>query len=125
MVSPPLAEALAFLDVVSKFDLSSVKIMTSACADINPLVRSTLFKKFGVQLREGYGLPEATPAASLQAIAEYTEENQGYLLPGTSPRVQNIIRPRIRNAYTEAQKPKQWSSPRSTADRSRQMSSVN
>ena len=52
-LAPPIAEAIAYLPIVSNFDMTSVSIMTSACAEVGPQLAPTLYKKYGIRMRQG------------------------------------------------------------------------
>ncbi|KAF5179199.1 4-coumarate--CoA ligase-like [Thalictrum thalictroides] len=73
-VSPSLVVAMAKLDVVDKFDLSSLLLMTCGGAPLGKEVSEKFISRFpNVQITQGYGMTETTGAAARMLGPEETK----------------------------------------------------
>jgi acyl-CoA synthetase (AMP-forming)/AMP-acid ligase II len=64
---PPIILALAKAPVVSKFDLSSIRIIMSGAAPLGPEISKALVARLpNVRLRQGYGMTELSPVSHFQ-----------------------------------------------------------
>ncbi|WP_083826621.1 AMP-binding protein [Hoyosella subflava] len=60
-VAPPIALALAKHPLVDEFDLSSVQLVFSGAAPLDPNLGHAVAKRLGCKVRQGYGMSEMSP----------------------------------------------------------------
>ena len=85
-IVPPVALALAKAPIVSKFDLSSLRLMHSSAAPTPKEIIVAVNDRLHVSIRQGYGLSEAAPGVSSQRSAEWDAPigTSGRLVPSMS-----------------------------------------
>ncbi|PIA51311.1 hypothetical protein AQUCO_01100266v1 [Aquilegia coerulea] len=75
-VSPPLVVAMAKLDVVEKFDLSSLTVVGCGGAPLGKEVSEKFLSRFpNVQITQGYGMTETTGGSYEDVRAEETKKH--------------------------------------------------
>jgi long-chain acyl-CoA synthetase len=67
--------------------MASVRLAVSGAAPLEPEVRQAVLDRFGVDVREGYGLTEASPAVTSGLGCEAPGASVGVPLPGVSVRL--------------------------------------
>ncbi|KAJ0393697.1 hypothetical protein P43SY_007597 [Pythium insidiosum] len=86
-IAPPIAIFLAHHPLVDKYDLSATKFLVSGGAPMGKGVEELVKKRLGVEVKQAYGMTEASPAVN------YTEDHMrkpgsvGRLVPNTELRV--------------------------------------
>lgn len=65
-IVPPVAVLLAKHPVIEKFDLSSLRMMTSGAAPLTQELVEAVYSRIKVGIKHGYGLSETSPAAYQQ-----------------------------------------------------------
>lgn len=85
--APPVWVALSMLDGVDASALSNVRLALTGAARMPEEASQRLKQKFGVTLREGYGLTEASPVVTSSIGVENRSGSVGRVLKGVSVRV--------------------------------------
>lgn len=82
-VVPPVLLLLAKSPIVSKYDLSSVRMMNSGAAPLTKDLVDAVYKRLKTPVKQGYGLSETSPTTHTQPWAEWdkTIGSVGCLLP--------------------------------------------
>ncbi|EPS44517.1 hypothetical protein H072_1486 [Dactylellina haptotyla CBS 200.50] len=82
-VVPPVILGLAKSPVVSKYDLSSVKMMNSGAAPLTSEIQEAIYKRLGIKTKQGYGLSETSPTTHAQRWEDWKDKigSVGPLLP--------------------------------------------
>ncbi|RDW77129.1 hypothetical protein BP6252_05182 [Coleophoma cylindrospora] len=82
-VVPPVVLMLGKSPVVSKYDLSSVRMMNSGAAPLTHDIVSMAYKRLKIPIKQGYGLSETSPTTHTQPWADWdkTIGSVGRLLP--------------------------------------------
>lgn len=79
---------LAKADVVSRYDLSSVRDILCGAAPLKQEVESLAAERLGLyQIRQGYGLTEATMALTISPNNKKEMGSSGILVPQTEGKV--------------------------------------
>jgi 4-coumarate--CoA ligase len=65
-VAPPVIVRLARDEVVNKFDLSSVKMITSGAAPLTKELVDSVYKRLKIKVNQAYGLSETSPMTHTQ-----------------------------------------------------------
>ena len=65
-VAPPVIVRLARDEMVSKYDLSSVKMITSGAAPLTKELVDTVKKRLNIKINQAYGLSETSPMTHTQ-----------------------------------------------------------
>ena len=65
-IVPPVALLLAKHPLVSKYNLSSLRMMHSSAAPLTEDLVDMLYRRLKVPIKQGYGLSEAAPAVASQ-----------------------------------------------------------
>jgi acyl-coenzyme A synthetase/AMP-(fatty) acid ligase len=88
-IVPPVAVALAKNPVVSKYDLSSLRLLQSAAAPAANDIIETIYQRLKVPLKQSYGLTEASPVVSAQRPEDWNKPIgcSGRLVPSMSMKV--------------------------------------
>jgi acyl-CoA synthetase (AMP-forming)/AMP-acid ligase II len=81
---PPIILALAKHPVVERFDLSRLRLICSAASPLAPELAHLCERRLGCEVREGYGLTEASPATHITPDGVKRRPGSvGLLLPNT------------------------------------------
>lgn len=64
-VAPPVLVQLSRGEVVKKYDLSSVRMLTSGAAPLTRELVESVFKRLGIRTCQAYGMSEASPGTHL------------------------------------------------------------
>ena len=85
-VVPPVALALAKSPVVDKYNIQSVRVLTSAAAPAPRDVIREIYRRFGIPIRQAYGLSEASPGVASQTLDDWNKPigSTGRLAPNMS-----------------------------------------
>jgi acyl-CoA synthetase (AMP-forming)/AMP-acid ligase II len=89
---PPIALALAKHPMVSQFDLSQLKFVSSGAAPMGPELEANCSARIGCMVKQGYGMTEASP------VTHFTPEDPalarsgscGLLVPNTECRIVHL-----------------------------------
>src|SRR5271170_1540584 len=65
-VAPPVVVRLARDDIVKKFDLSSLRMITSGAAPLTKELVDTVYKRLNIKVNQAYGLSETSPITHSQ-----------------------------------------------------------
>jgi acyl-CoA synthetase (AMP-forming)/AMP-acid ligase II len=86
---PPIVLALAKHPAMSKYDLSSLRLVTSGAAPLDATLQQAAGDRIGVPIRQGYGLTEVTFAVTGLPIDESPTKpgGVGRLLPNVEARI--------------------------------------
>lgn len=84
---PPMWAALAAVDDAAPSDMVSVRLAVSGASALAPEVHQNVLRRLGLDLREGYGLTEASPAVAMSAGTEAPPGSVGVPLPGVEVRL--------------------------------------
>lgn len=87
-VAPPVIVRLARDESVSKYDLSSVKMITSGAAPLTRELVDTVHKKYQIKINQAYGLSESSPMTHTQPWDEWYSSvgSVGKMFPNMSAR---------------------------------------
>lgn len=82
-IVPPIVLQLAKNPVVSKYDLSSLRMLSSGAAPLTNEIIEALYRRLKIPVKQGYGLSETSPATHVQLWEEWrsTMGSVGRLLP--------------------------------------------
>jgi acyl-coenzyme A synthetase/AMP-(fatty) acid ligase len=82
-VVPPVILLLGKSPVVSKYNLSSIRMMNSGAAPLTKDLVETTYKRLKIPIKQGYGLSETSPTTHTQPWADWntTIGSVGILLP--------------------------------------------
>jgi 4-coumarate--CoA ligase len=95
-VAPPVVVRLAKDKMVDKYDLSSIKAITSGAAPLTKELVETVHKRLGIKINQAYGLSETSPMTHAQVrhtshynkrLRTHTPRSPG--TNGTAPSVQS------------------------------------
>jgi acyl-coenzyme A synthetase/AMP-(fatty) acid ligase len=70
-VVPPVILLLGKHPVVSKYDLSSLRMLSSGAAPLTQDLVKTVYRKINVPIKQGYGLTETSPVIHSQVSYLY------------------------------------------------------
>ncbi len=70
-VPPPIVLALGKHPIIDKYDLSSLRWINSAAAPLSRELVVNVWDRLKVGVKQGYGLSETSPTATLQFIDEW------------------------------------------------------
>jgi long-chain acyl-CoA synthetase len=84
---PPMWAAWAGLRGAPAEAMATVRLAVSGAAPLDPAVRAAVRERFGVDLTEGYGLTEASPAVSSGLGQDAPDGSIGVPLPGVQVRL--------------------------------------
>lgn len=87
-VAPPVIVRLARDKMVSDYDLSSVKMITSGAAPLTRELVDTVHKKYNIKINQAYGLSETSPMTHTQPWEEWYSSvgSVGKLFPNMQAR---------------------------------------
>jgi acyl-CoA synthetase (AMP-forming)/AMP-acid ligase II len=90
---PPILIALAKHPVVDRFDLSSLRNITSGAAPLGPDVQEASARRIGCTVRQGYGLTETSPVTHLtpHEPAPNRPGSVGPPLPNTEVMIADVV----------------------------------
>ncbi|KAI4854086.1 acetyl-CoA synthetase-like protein [Aureobasidium sp. EXF-8845] len=93
-IVPPVALALAKSPVVDGYDIKSLRSLTSAAAPAPRDVIREIHRRFGLPTRQVYGLSEAAPGVTSQAMLDWDKPigSSGRLAPNMSLKVMHAGR---------------------------------
>jgi 4-coumarate--CoA ligase len=82
-VVPPVVLLLGKHPIVSKYDLSSLRMMNSGAAPLTQELVNTVSQRIGVPVKQGYGLSETSPTTHTQPWGDWNKTigSVGKLLP--------------------------------------------
>lgn len=82
-VVPPIVLLLSKHPLVSKYDLSSIRMMNSGAAPLTRELVEAVHGRLGIPVKQGYGLSETSPTTHTQPWADWdkTIGSVGLLLP--------------------------------------------
>jgi 4-coumarate--CoA ligase len=82
-VVPPILVLLGKNPVVSKYDLSSLRMMNSGAAPLTRELVQAVHKRLGVPVKQGYGLSETSPTTHTQPWQDWNKTigSVGKMLP--------------------------------------------
>ena len=82
-VVPPVVLLLGKHPIVEKYDLSSVRMMSSGAAPLTQELVKAVYKRLNVPIKQGYGLSETSPTTHTQPWDEWdkTIGSVGCLMP--------------------------------------------
>ncbi|KAH8731357.1 4-coumarate-CoA ligase-like protein [Phaeosphaeriaceae sp. PMI808] len=82
-VVPPVVLLLGKHPAVSRYDLSSIRMMNSGAAPLTRELVDTVYKRLGFAVKQGYGLSETSPTTHTQPWEDWekTMGSVGKLLP--------------------------------------------
>jgi acyl-CoA synthetase (AMP-forming)/AMP-acid ligase II len=87
---PPILLALAKHPIVAKYDISSLKHIVSGAAPLAPSLASEVANKFGINVKNGYGMTEASPVLATPEDGDKDYASVGILLPMTDLKVVDV-----------------------------------
>lgn len=85
--APPIWVAWSMLEGFGTSHFATVRLALTGAARTPPEVADRLAEKFGITLREGYGLTEASPVVTSSVGVEPRRESVGRVVPGVEVRV--------------------------------------
>lgn len=85
--APPVWVAWSMLEGFGTSHFASVRLALTGAARTPPEVADRLAEKFGITLREGYGLTEASPVVTSSVGVVPRRESVGRVVPGVEVRV--------------------------------------
>jgi acyl-CoA synthetase (AMP-forming)/AMP-acid ligase II len=82
-VVPPVVLLLSKSPVVSKYDLSSIRMMNSGAAPLTKELVEALYARLKIPIKQGYGLSETSPTTHTQPWEDWNKSigSVGALLP--------------------------------------------
>jgi 4-coumarate--CoA ligase len=88
-IVPPVALALAKSPVVDKYNIKSLRILTSAAAPAPRDVIQKIHQRYGIPTRQVYGLSEASPGVASQTLSDWDKPigSTGRLAPNLSLKI--------------------------------------
>ncbi|KAI5301413.1 hypothetical protein KEM55_001749, partial [Ascosphaera atra] len=91
-VVPPILLALAKHPSVSKYDLSSLRMLNSGAAPLKAELAKEVAARTGVPVKQGYGLSETSPGVAVGQWANWEEtiECSGNLLPNIECKIMSV-----------------------------------
>jgi 4-coumarate--CoA ligase len=91
-VPPPIVLGLAKDPLVSKYDLSSLKWLSSGAAPLTHELIDSVWARLTVPTKQGYGLSEVSPCSHLQTVLDWAKHkgSVGKLVPNMSAKVVDL-----------------------------------
>ncbi|KAI1382082.1 acetyl-CoA synthetase-like protein [Hypoxylon crocopeplum] len=91
-IPPPVVLALAKSPVVAKYDLSSLKWMTSGAAPLGRDLVEQVWARLTVPVMQGYGLSETAPVLTKMGVVDWARYNGscGKLVPDVEAKVVDV-----------------------------------
>lgn len=84
---PPIILAFSKAPVIDKYDLSSLREIFSGAAPLSNEMAAATSKRLGVSVRQGYGMTELSPVATVASSDTKKYGSVGRLLPNTLAKV--------------------------------------
>lgn len=90
-VVPPVVLLLGKSPVVSKYNLSTIRMMNSGAAPLTKDLVDTVYNRLKIPIKQGYGLSETSPTTHTQPWADWntTIGSVGILLPNQTAKYMN------------------------------------
>ncbi|KAL6078354.1 4-coumarate--CoA ligase [Balamuthia mandrillaris] len=88
-IVPPIVLALAKSPLVDKYDLSSLRVVFSGAAPLSGDLEKECISRLNVQIKQGYGMTELSPATHITPSREAPAGSVGILLPNLEARIQD------------------------------------
>lgn len=85
--APSMWESFAHFDELEQDTFASVRLALSGASPLSRTVAETMFDRFGLELREGYGLTEASPIVTTSASVPVRLGSVGRALDGVEVRL--------------------------------------
>ena len=85
-VVPPVVLLLAKSPAVSKYDLSSLRMLNSGAAPLTKELQNAVYDRIKLPVKQGYGLSETSPCTHTQLWSDYKEK-----IGSVGPLVPNMI----------------------------------
>ncbi|CAK7205520.1 hypothetical protein SEUCBS139899_008296 [Sporothrix eucalyptigena] len=103
-VPPPVILAFSKHPIVDKYDLTSMRMFHSGAAPLTPELATALWDRLKISVKQGYGLSETAPVATMQLLDEWGKfmGSVGKLLPNMTAR---LVDPDKGTDVTEVGKP--------------------
>ena len=88
---PPVALLLGKHPIVSKYDLSSIRMMNSGAAPLTKDLVETVYNRLKIPIKQGYGLSETSPTTHTQPWSDWNKTigSVGKLLPYQTAKYMN------------------------------------
>lgn len=91
-VAPPIMLAFAKHPIIDKYDLSSLKIITSGAAAMSVPIAELCAQRIGCVVKQGYGMTEASPVTNMNTpLREIKIASVGPLVPNLEGKVVDLI----------------------------------
>jgi acyl-CoA synthetase (AMP-forming)/AMP-acid ligase II len=91
LVAPPIMLALAKHPLVDKFDLSSLKMMTSGAAPMSVAIAELCAERLKCIVKQGYGMSEASPVTNMNSpLVKIIINSVGPLVPNLEGKVVDL-----------------------------------
>ena len=86
-VVPPIILLLANHPCVTKYDLSSLRMLSSGAAPLTKDLVDALYKRIQIPVKQAYGMTELSPSTHIQGWTDWREcmGSVGRLLPSMAP----------------------------------------
>ncbi|KAJ2894892.1 hypothetical protein MKZ38_007115 [Zalerion maritima] len=83
-VPPPIILAFGKHPIVDKYDVSSIRVLTSGAAPLTQDLVEGVWNRLKIPVKQGYGLSETSPVCQLQTLDEWAKKvgSVGRLVPG-------------------------------------------
>ena len=106
-VPPPVILALSKHPVVDKYDLTSMRMLHSGAAPLTPELATSLWDRLKIAVKQGYGLSETSPVATLQLPHEWGKfmGSVGKLMPNMQAK---LVDPDSEKEVSEGQPGELW-----------------
>ncbi|KAI8814940.1 hypothetical protein BJ742DRAFT_195424 [Cladochytrium replicatum] len=88
-IVPPIALALVKSPLVDNYDVSSCKMYLSGAAPLGEELSEEFAKRFGIQIRQGYGMTELSPVTHMSLQDVIIPGSVGHLLPNVECKLVN------------------------------------
>lgn len=87
-MTPPICLLLAKNDIVSNYDLSSLKFATCGAAPLSAeLGRETMIRIPNLVIRQVYGLTETSPLSLIEPVGNTVDGSAGLLFPNMTAKI--------------------------------------
>lgn len=86
-IAPPLAHLFATHPAVDSIDFSSLRVIVSGAAALNPTIGAKVEARLDAKIYQGYGMTEASPVTHIAQNTTTPLGSIGQLLPATEARI--------------------------------------